>query len=403
MAVELSKVLDHIEAIRELDLEGVEPTSHVVDVVNALRADVPEPSLDRDVALGAGTRADRRRIRRAEPGCVRRMSAELLDLSARRCGRRDSCRRGRCRRAVRALPLARRGRRAERVHWVADAAPSARVPADAPLAGVPLAVKDLFCTEGVPSQAGSKILEGYRPPYTATVVRQLAEAGAPLLGKTNQDEFAMGSSNENSAFGPVLNPWDTDPRPRRIFRWQRRGGRGGPRALGARHRHRWLDPSAGRVLGDRRAEADLWRVLALRDDRVRLLAGPGGAADTGRDRQRAAAPPHGRSGRPRLDLAGVPGGDQPALARRPQGCPARRARGAARRREAASNRACVRSFDAALVDAEKLGATRRRHAGCRTPRTRCRPTTSSPRRRPQRTWRASTACATACGSAVTPT
>jgi aspartyl-tRNA(Asn)/glutamyl-tRNA(Gln) amidotransferase subunit A len=78
----------------------------------------------------------------------------------------------------------------------------------APLAGVPLGVKDLFCTEGVPSQAGSKILEGYRPPYTATVVRKLAEAGAPLLGKTNQDEFAMGSSNENSAYGPVLNPWD---------------------------------------------------------------------------------------------------------------------------------------------------------------------------------------------------
>ena len=77
-----------------------------------------------------------------------------------------------------------------------------------PLHGVPLAVKDLFCTEGVPSQAGSRILEGYRPPYTATVVRRLAQAGAPLLGKTNQDEFAMGSSNENSAFGPALNPWD---------------------------------------------------------------------------------------------------------------------------------------------------------------------------------------------------
>ncbi len=92
--------------------------------------------------------------------------------------------------------------------WVADGAPAERPADDAPLAGVPLAVKDLFCTEGVPSQAGSRILEGYRPPYTATVVAKLLEAGAPLLGKTNQDEFAMGSSNENSAFGPVLNPWD---------------------------------------------------------------------------------------------------------------------------------------------------------------------------------------------------
>jgi aspartyl-tRNA(Asn)/glutamyl-tRNA(Gln) amidotransferase subunit A len=92
--------------------------------------------------------------------------------------------------------------------WVAEAAPSPNGEASTPLGGVPVAVKDLFCTEGVPSQAGSKILEGYRPPYSATVVEKLAQAGAPLLGKTNQDEFAMGSSNENSAFGPVLNPWD---------------------------------------------------------------------------------------------------------------------------------------------------------------------------------------------------
>ncbi len=92
--------------------------------------------------------------------------------------------------------------------WVADAAPTEAPPADAPLAGVPVAIKDLFCTEGVPSQAGSRILEGYLPPYTATSVARLAAAGAPLLGKTNQDEFAMGSSNENSGYGPVLNPWD---------------------------------------------------------------------------------------------------------------------------------------------------------------------------------------------------
>jgi aspartyl-tRNA(Asn)/glutamyl-tRNA(Gln) amidotransferase subunit A len=90
--------------------------------------------------------------------------------------------------------------------WVADGAPEPA--ADSALGGVPVAVKDLFCTEGVPSQAGSRILEGYRPPYTATVVANVTRAGAPLLGKTNQDEFAMGSSNENSAYGPVLNPWD---------------------------------------------------------------------------------------------------------------------------------------------------------------------------------------------------
>ncbi len=88
--------------------------------------------------------------------------------------------------------------------WVADEPAGS----DGPLGGVPLAVKDLFCTEGVPSQSGSRILRGYRPPYTATVVERLAAAGAPLLGKTNQDEFAMGSSTEHSAFGPSHNPWD---------------------------------------------------------------------------------------------------------------------------------------------------------------------------------------------------
>jgi aspartyl-tRNA(Asn)/glutamyl-tRNA(Gln) amidotransferase subunit A len=86
--------------------------------------------------------------------------------------------------------------------WVADEPPATGG------ALPPVAVKDLFCVEGVPSSAGSRILEGYLPIYTATSVRNLQEAGAAVLGKTNQDEFAMGSSNENSAFGPVQNPWD---------------------------------------------------------------------------------------------------------------------------------------------------------------------------------------------------
>ncbi|MDX6582280.1 MAG: aspartyl-tRNA(Asn)/glutamyl-tRNA(Gln) amidotransferase subunit [Solirubrobacterales bacterium] len=91
--------------------------------------------------------------------------------------------------------------------WRAE--PGARGAGGAPLRGVPVAVKDLFCTEGIETTAGSRILEGYRPPYTATAVRRLGDAGARLLGKTNMDEFAMGSSTENSGYGPTLNPWDT--------------------------------------------------------------------------------------------------------------------------------------------------------------------------------------------------
>jgi aspartyl-tRNA(Asn)/glutamyl-tRNA(Gln) amidotransferase subunit A len=76
-----------------------------------------------------------------------------------------------------------------------------------PLAGIPLGIKDLFATRGVDTTAGSRILKGFRPPYESTVVSNLRKAGAGMLGKLNMDEFAMGSSNETSAYGPVISPW----------------------------------------------------------------------------------------------------------------------------------------------------------------------------------------------------
>ena len=88
-------------------------------------------------------------------------------------------------------------------------AADARIAAgDAPaMCGIPLGIKDLFCTEGVPSQAASAILDGFKPEYESTVTRQLFEAGAVMLGKLNMDEFAMGSSNETSTYGNAVNPW----------------------------------------------------------------------------------------------------------------------------------------------------------------------------------------------------
>ena len=116
----------------------------------------------------------------------------------------------------------------------AKAADAKRGAGDAsPLLGVPIAHKDIFVTEGSPTTAGSKMLEGYRSPFDATVVARLKAAGAVSLGKLNCDEFAMGSANENSAYGPVRNPWDATRVPGgssggsaaavAARRWRRRG------------------------------------------------------------------------------------------------------------------------------------------------------------------------------------
>ena len=165
-----------------------------------------------------------------------------------------------------------------------------------PLEGLPIGVKDLYATEGVHTQACSHILDGFKPTYESTVTANLWRDGAVMLGKLNMDEFAMGSSNETSYYGPVASPW----LPPNWSREQARaaladgkrgllspgGSSGGSSAAVAapplprrdRERHRRLDPPARGVHRHRRRQADLRPLLALGHGGFRLVARSGRAA-----------------------------------------------------------------------------------------------------------------------------
>jgi len=176
-----------------------------------------------------------------------------------------------------------------------DAALDAGEQPSSALAGVPLALKDVFTTTDMPTTCGSRMLEGWWPPYDATVTTRLRAAGIPVLGKTNMDEFAMGSSTENSAYGPTHNPWDLERIP---------GGSGGG--------------SAAALAAFEAPQADLRQRLPLRPRRLCVLAGPGRTLRAGRAGHRPAARGAGRARSAGLHLGGCAGAS--GGGRRPRGC-----------------------------------------------------------------------------------
>ncbi len=161
----------------------------------------------------------------------------------------------------------------------ADAADAALARGEfAPLTGIPLAIKDLFCTEGVRTTAGSRILGPFVPPYESTVSANLLRDGAVFLGKANMDEFAMGSSNMTSAYGPVANPWKRRQDADAVLVPGGSSG-GSAAAVSARLAMGATGTDTGGsirqpavILRDRRHEADLWPLLALGCGGVRIVA-----------------------------------------------------------------------------------------------------------------------------------
>ena len=140
-----------------------------------------------------------------------------------------------------------------------------------PLDGVPVGMKDVIAVKDQPLTAASKILENYRSPYDATVVRKLKDAGAVVAGRLNLDEFAMGSSTENSAYGPTRNPWNLDCVPGGKQRGEFRGS-GSPRSTpDFGFRYRWIHPPARLPLWCGGDEANLWDGFPLRIGRLCFL------------------------------------------------------------------------------------------------------------------------------------
>ena len=218
---QLSNILEQFEILRQLDTTGVAPTGHAVELAAVLRDDAAAGSLEPEEVLSNAPRREGGVFPgEAGPGGIGPLN-QLWQLTLHEAHQRLA------RREISSLELTRAC--LERIHQVEDRVKSfvtvteevaleqaeradRRIVAGegGPLTGIPVQIKDLMCTRGIPTTCSSRMLQNYVPVYDATVVARLFDQGAVLLGKGNMDEFAMGSSCENSAFFPTHNPWDLE-------------------------------------------------------------------------------------------------------------------------------------------------------------------------------------------------
>ena len=365
LGAQLNDILAAVSKVSELDLSDVPPTSHPLDVVNVWGEDEPAPCLSVEEALANAPGARGRVLQ----GAARRLVViDTLRLTAEEATRLLRDKEVSSAELFAAYRAAIDERDAELHCYL-------HVCDDDGGEGVPIALKDVIGTKGIPTTAGSKILEGYVPVYDATVIERCKAHGLRVLGKTNTDEFAMGSSTENSAYGPTKNPWD----PTRVP-----GGSGGgsaaavaaglaPWALGSDTGGSIKQPV--RALRQRRPPPDVRHRLPLRGRRLRVEPRPDRPGRAQRPRLRPPLLDHRRPRRVRLD-------DRRAAApvELPEGDDLKRAAGrraaGAQRGRGRSSPACAEAVQARDRSSAASSAPRWGSARCRTPSsTGCRATT----------------------------